>query len=340
MAQDIVSTPEFQAWSEAFDAKLFAAFPTRLLSELTAFLPPIEGVLTTSYAVLLVEPVVRKNDKAPFLRLRWRFSPEAVPLVKKIDGRFRAPLKAWDVPDDDGAAFERVVAQLGHRFPWILEIPSGKVALSPDAKPRTVVPAYGLLPEPRWVHFPTILAAVRAFGGHPRGLPKVLDVTDNGSCRLQALGHEENGVFTRHEVVVVCVTQEDSSALCIEWDVPANVPVRIIYGKASSSMLAMVGDAVDGLRQRVVIDGRKARSVPVVLRLYEGHLLDQHSIRVRLFDDRVPEEPSEARDRPLLVEIDGARVEEAMASDDPYFEILGVVLATVERATGFSCAAP
>ena len=338
MAKIIVSTPEFQAWCKEFDAKMFAAFPTRLLSQLIELLPPIDGVLTTSYAVLLVEPVVRKKDKAPFLRLRWRFSPEAVPLARKLGGRFRAEWKAWDIPDD-GTAFDAVVAQFSCLFPWIVEMPSGSLVLSPDAKPRKVDPAYGLLPEPRWVHFATVLDAVRAVDGYPRGLPKILDVSVDGSCRFQSLGHEDGGVFTRHEIVVLCVTQRDSSVLCVEWDVEAKTPVRIVYGRASKSMLAMVGDAVDGLRQGVVVEGRKARSVPVVLRLYEGHLSERHSIRVRLFDDRVPEEPSEARDRPLLVEIDGARVEEAMASDDPYFEILGVVLATVERATGLSSAA-
>ncbi len=334
---DILDSTQFQAWCEEFDADRFAAFPTRLLSQLIEVLPPIEGIMPSSYGVLLVEPVVRKKDKAPFMRLRWRFSPEAVPLAKKLDGRFRSQWKAWDVPDEDGGAFDAVVAHFGHRFPWIVEMPSGRLALTADATPRTVEPAYGLLPEARWVDYATVLRVVNAFGGHPRGGVKILDVSEDGSCRFQALGGD-CGVFTRHETVVMCVPQEDSSVLCVEWDVAATTPVRIVYGRASRSMLAMVGDAIDGLGQRVVLDARRVRTLPVVLRLFEGHLKDRHDIRVRLFDNRKPEAPSDAPDRPFLVEIDGARVEEAMASDDPEFEILAVVLATVEQATGLSCA--
>ena len=320
-------------WCEAYAAQEFPGGKDGMFRNLADILSSSLGAKVSSLGVLLVKSHVMATTERRVLRLEFRFGAKASQIAKRLGGRFVPKPKVWDIPDPDGAARAAVLGALGPVFSHAVDPTAGAVVALDGARAPCAASFYELLPERRWVDNDAVVQSLKDRGFAPRRHPEIYRALEDWRCGFRRLETVSEGFLTRHAFVLLRASQNDSSILCLSWDVANRRLEELVYGKAALPLLGRFAEAIEALGEPVVSPWPSSADVPVLLRLGEAWMDDVHGIPIRLVDSRALDGAAAAFDGACCpVRIDGGELERIWGTEDVAESLKGLVLSAARSA--------
>ena len=340
-------------WCEAYAAQDFPGGKDGMFRNLADLLSPSCGPKVSSLGVLLVKSHIlapsqptaasksKTTSKRRVLRLEFRYGAEASRIAKRLGGRFVPKAKVWDIPDADGAARASVLDALKPVFSHVVDPTTGVVEVLGGERAPCAASSHGLLPERRWVDNRAVVQALKDRGFAPRRHPEIYRALEDWRYGFRRLETVPGGFLTRHTQVLLRAGQNDSSVLCLAWDVASRRILELAYGKAAMPLMGRFAESIEALGEPVVSPWPSTPDVPVLLRLGEAWMDDVHGVPIRLVDSRSLDGAAAKFDGACCpVRIDGGELERLWGTEGIAATFRERILAAARDAGAFPARAP